>query len=89
MTLYCHYHVLEAADWRCQSCHIDFCSSCSPDPVEEDAAVPRKCPHCKSVLQPLAAAYNAPPFWQRLTAFLRYPLSPIGLVLMVLAFLVP
>lgn len=89
MTLYCRYHVLEPADWRCQSCHIDFCSSCSPDPVEEDAAVPRKCPHCKSVLQPLAAAYNAPPFWQRLTAFLRYPLSPIGLVLMALAFLVP
>lgn len=89
MTLYCRYHVLEPADWRCQSCHIDFCTSCSPDPAEEDSAVPRKCPHCKSALQPLAAAYNAPPFWQRLTAFLRYPLSPIGIVLMVLAFLVP
>lgn len=89
MTLYCRYHVLEPADWRCQSCHIDFCSSCSPDPLEEDSAVPRKCPHCKSVLQPLAAAYNAPPFWQRLTAFLRYPLSPVGGVLLFLAFLVP
>lgn len=51
--------------------------------------MPRKCPQCKTLLQPLAAAYNAPPFWQRLTAFLRYPLSPIPGVLMVLAFLVP
>lgn len=89
MTLYCRYHVLEPAEWRCPSCHIDFCTSCSPDPVEEDSAVPRKCPHCKAALLPLAAAYNAPPFWQRLTAFLRYPLSPIGLALMALAFVVP
>lgn len=89
MTLYCRYHVLEPADWRCQGCQIDFCSTCSPDPVEEESATLHKCPHCKALLQPLAAAYNAPPFWQRLTAFLRYPLSPIGIVLMVLAFLVP
>lgn len=51
--------------------------------------MPRKCPHCKASLQPLAAAYNAPPFWQRLTAFLRYPFSPIGGVIMLLAFAVP
>lgn len=89
MTLYCRYHVLEPAEWRCTSCHIDFCTSCSPDPVDEDSAVPRKCPHCKTSLQPLAAAYNAPPFWQRLTAFLRYPFSPIGGVMMLLAFAVP
>lgn len=89
MTLYCRYHVLEPAEWRCPSCQIDFCTSCSPDPVEEDSSIPRKCPHCKAALLPLAAAYNAPPFWQRLTAFLRYPLSPIGLVLMAMAFLVP
>ena len=34
MTLYCRYHVLEPAEWRCQSCQIDFCSICSPDPLE-------------------------------------------------------
>lgn len=51
--------------------------------------MPRKCPHCKTSLQPLAAAYNAPPFWQRLTGFLRYPFSPIAGVMMLLAFLVP
>lgn len=51
--------------------------------------MPRKCPHCKGLLQPLAAAYNAPPFWQRLTAFLRYPFSPVAGVLMFLAFLIP
>lgn len=89
MTLYCRYHVLEPAEWRCTNCHIDYCTSCSPDPVEEDSAMPRKCPHCKTNLQPLAAAYNAPPFWQRLTAFLRYPFSPIGGVMMLLAFMVP
>ncbi len=89
MTLYCRYHVLEPADWRCQACQIDYCSTCSPDPADEDSTIPRKCPHCKANLQPLAAAYNAPPFWQRLTAFLRYPFSPIAGVLMILAFLVP
>lgn len=89
MTLYCRYHVLEPAEWRCQSCQIDFCGICSPDPLEEDSSMPRKCPHCKSLLQPLAAAYNAPPFWQRLTAFLRYPFSPIAGAVMFIAFLVP
>lgn len=89
MTVYCRYHVLEPAEWRCQNCHIDFCTTCSPDPVDEEAAMPRKCPHCKALLQPLGGSHAAPPFWQRLTAFLRYPLSPIGGGLLLLAFLVP
>lgn len=40
-------------------------------------------------MQPLGGAHNAPPFWQRLTSFLRYALSPIGFGLMLLAFVIP
>lgn len=47
------------------------------------------CPLCNGELRPLGAAHSASPFWQRLTDFLRYPFSPAGLVLLLLAFLVP
>jgi hypothetical protein len=82
MTLYCRYHVLEPAQWRCSSCAIDYCSICSPEPQEEEVQVPHKCPHCKSILQALGGSHSAAPFWQRLTSFLRYPLSPLGIAIM-------
>lgn len=88
MTLYCKYHVLELADWRCQACRIDFCSSCSPDMPGGEATV-HYCPHCNGELRPLGAAHAAAPFWQHLTDFLRYPFSLLGAILLVLAFLVP
>jgi hypothetical protein len=81
--------VLEAADWRCPDCSIDYCSTCSPEPLEEENQQPRKCPQCKGLLRPLGGAHNAPPFWQSLTAFLRYPFSPIAGVLLLLALLLP
>jgi tetratricopeptide (TPR) repeat protein len=37
----------------------------------------------------MGAALSAAPFWQRLTDFLQYPFSPIGAVLLVIAFIVP
>lgn len=40
-------------------------------------------------MQALGGANNAPPFWQRLTDFLRYALSPIGFGLLLLAFVIP
>lgn len=89
MTLYCRYHVLEPAHWRCSHCAIDFCAACSPDLSDEESQLPHKCPHCKSILQALGGAHSAAPFWQRLTAFLRYPLSPLGIVLMLVALLLP
>lgn len=89
MSLYCRYHVLEIAEWRCPQCSIDYCGICSPDPVEDEGPVPHKCPHCKATLLALGGAHNAPPFWQQLMAFLRYPFSLIGGGLMLLGFLLP
>lgn len=89
MTIYCRYHVLEPAEWRCTDCHIDYCSTCSPEPPEEENQQPRRCPHCKATLKAMGGSNNAPPFWQRLTALLRYPISPVAGVLMLLALLLP
>ena len=90
MPHYCRYHVLEPAAWHCSTCLISLCSTCSPDPdTDAEQATPHKCPHCRTILQPLGGAHNAPPFWQRLTSFLRYALSPIGFGLLLLAFVIP
>lgn len=88
MSHYCRYHVLEQATWHCSTCAINYCATCSPDDDSEHE-VPHKCTHCRSILQPLGGAHNAPPFWQRLTDFLRYPLSPIGIGLLLIAFVIP
>ncbi|MCD6059875.1 MAG: hypothetical protein K0S16_186 [Moraxellaceae bacterium] len=89
MTLYCRYHVLEQAQWRCSNCGIDYCTICSPESLEEDVQLPHKCPHCKAILQPLGGAHSAAPFWQRLTSFLRYPLSPMGIAIMAVGLVLP
>lgn len=89
MTVYCRYHVLEPAEWRCTDCSVDYCTTCSPEPPEEETQQPRKCPKCKAVLRPLGGSHNAPPFWQQLTAFLRYPISPIAGALMFIALVLP
>lgn len=88
MTHYCKYHVLEAADWHCPLCRIEFCGSCSPDLPGEESTV-HYCPLCNGELRPLAGAHTAAPFWQRLTDFLRYPFSPLGLVVLLLALVLP
>lgn len=88
MAHYCKYHVLELADWHCPLCRVEFCSTCSPDPAGEENAQ-HYCPLCNGELRRLGAAHSAAPFWQRLTDILRYPFSPLGLGLLVLAFLLP
>jgi hypothetical protein len=88
MTFYCKYHVLDVASWRCSGCHIDYCDVCSPETAGE-SSVARYCPHCNGELRPLGGAHAAQPFWRRLTDFLRYPLSPIGMLLIVTALLLP
>lgn len=88
MTIYCKYHVVEPASWRCASCRVDFCETCSPDQPGE-ASVVHYCPHCNGEMKPLGAAHMAAPFWQRLTDFLQYPFSPLVLGLLVVAALVP
>ncbi len=89
MTHYCRYHVLEPASWHCSNCRINFCSTCSPPPAEEEENVVRECLHCRGLLRPLSASHAALPFWMRLTEFLRYPLSAGGVLLMLVAFAVP
>lgn len=88
MSPYCKYHPLDLAEWYCPSCRVEFCGSCSPDLPGNEATV-HYCPLCNGELKRMGAALAAPPFWQRLTDFLRYPFSPMGLALLVIAFLVP
>lgn len=54
-----------------------------------EASTVHYCPHCNGELKPLGAAHSAAPFWQHFTDFLRYPFSPLGIALLVLAFVVP
>jgi hypothetical protein len=89
MSQYCRYHALEVAEWHCPNCLIDFCATCSPDPADDESASAHKCPHCKATLLALAGSRNAPPFWQRLTDFLRYPISPVAGAMLLLAFVLP
>lgn len=88
MTHYCKYHVLDEADWHCPQCRVEFCPTCSPDLPGQESPV-HYCPLCNAELKRLSAADSAQPFWQHLTDFLRYPFSPIGLVLLLLAFVLP
>ncbi len=88
MTHYCKYHVLEEADWHCPQCRVEFCPTCSPDLPGQESPV-HYCPLCAGELKRLSAADSAAPFWQRLTDFLRYPFSPPGFALLLLAFVAP
>ncbi len=88
MTHYCKYHLLDEADWHCPQCRVEFCPTCSPDLPGQEVPV-HYCPLCNGELKRLNAADSAAPFWQRLTDFLRYPFSPLGLGLLLLAFVVP
>lgn len=88
MSPYCKYHQLELADWHCPSCRVEFCAGCSPDQPGNEATV-HYCPLCNGELKRMGASLAAAPFWQHLTDFLRYPFSPLGLVLLVVAFGAP
>ncbi|MGM0571247.1 hypothetical protein [Marinobacter sp.] len=83
----CHYHPLEPAKWVCGECLIHYCSGCMPD------ADPRRqhglCPHCGRTLRYLGAATEAEPFWQRLSAFFRYPFHRDPLMVVAFCTLVP
>lgn len=83
----CHYHPLEPAKWVCGECLIHYCSGCMPD------ADPRRqhglCPHCGRTLRYLGAATEAEPFWQRLSAFFRYPFHRDPLLVVAFCTLVP
>ncbi|WP_189571265.1 DUF4013 domain-containing protein [Marinobacter zhanjiangensis] len=83
----CHYHPGEPAKWHCGECLIHYCSACMPD------ANPRQqsglCPHCGRQMRYLGAATEAEPFWQRLSAFFRYPFHSDPLLVIIVCTLVP
>lgn len=88
MSPYCKYHQLDLAEWYCPSCQVECCASCSPELPGNEGAV-HYCALCNGEMKRMGAALSAAPFWQRLTDFLQYPFSPIGAVLLVIAFIVP
>src|SRR5690554_5294270 len=83
----CHYHPLAPAKWVCSDCQIHYCSGCMPD------ADPRRqhglCPHCGRAMRYLGAATEAEPFWQRISAFFRYPFHRDPLMVVAFCTLVP
>ncbi|WP_227519790.1 hypothetical protein [Mangrovitalea sediminis] len=84
---YCHYHPVETARWLCPDCQMFYCPNCIPD---ADSRRHRgACPRCGKNLRYLGDAAEAPPFWARIPAFFRYPLSTDPLLVIVLCTLVP
>ena len=83
----CHYHPGEPAKWHCGECQIHYCSGCMPD------ADPRRqtglCPHCGRNMRYLGAATEVEPFWQRLSAFFRYPFYADPLLVVIICTVVP
>ncbi|MDX1757379.1 MAG: hypothetical protein R3175_15080 [Marinobacter sp.] len=83
----CHYHPGEPAKWHCSECQIHYCTRCMPD-----ADTHRKhglCPKCSRVMRYLGAATEAVPFWNRLSAFFRYPFYLDPLLVIAICTLVP
>lgn len=83
----CYYHPGQPAKWHCGDCLIHYCSGCMPD------ADPKKqsglCPHCGRHMRYLGAATEVEPFWQRLSAFFRYPFYSDPLLVIIVCTVVP
>lgn len=68
MKNYCDHHPLEPARWYCQDCQSFYCKTCTPGTIPT-------CPVCKTSLENLGSSNEVVPFWDRLPAFFKYPLS--------------
>ena len=83
----CHYHPGEPAKWHCGECLIHYCTGCMPD------ADTRKrhglCPQCGRAMRYLGAATEVVPFWNRLSAFFRYPFHLDPLIVIAVCTFVP
>ncbi|MEX2474637.1 hypothetical protein [Marinobacter sp.] len=83
----CHYHPGDPAKWHCGECQTHYCTRCMPD------ADSRKrhalCPHCSRAMRYLGAATEVVPFWNRLSAFFRYPFHTDPLIVIAICTLVP
>lgn len=87
MTSYCDYHPNEAAKWHCAGCQRQYCAGCMPDADRKNHR--GFCPQCNHSLKYQGAAGQVEPFWTRIGAFFRYPLSADPLILIALCTLVP
>lgn len=83
----CHYHPGEPAKWHCGECLIHYCAACMPD--ADTRRQSGLCPHCGRAMRYLGAATEAVPFWQRLSAFFRYPFHSDPLLVIIVCTLVP
>jgi hypothetical protein len=83
----CHYHPGEPAKWHCGECLTHYCTGCMPD------ADTRKrhglCPQCGRAMRYLGAATEVVPFWNRLSAFFRYPFHLDPLIVIAVCTFVP
>jgi len=65
------------------------CEQCSPERPGDAKGVPHYCQMCGGELKIMAGAHGAVPLWQRPLDFLRYPLTPIVLGLLILGAVPP
>ena len=80
MTDHCHYHQKHPAIFECETCHRNFGDCCLvPEIVEQH------CPLCEIPVTYLGAANTAPPFWEQINSFFRYPFRPAPLGILALS----
>ncbi len=86
-TDYCKYHPLTTATWHCAGCHISVCDDCTH--MTGEAETVPQCLLCNQALVSLSHQQAAEPYWLHYTDFMRMPLNPIGVALLVLMTLLP
>ncbi|MEE4300915.1 MAG: hypothetical protein V2J24_15860 [Pseudomonadales bacterium] len=69
----CRYHPTVAAGWHCRHCARDFCDDCIAQGPQNRYQT--TCILCDEPLDSLGGAGDAEPFWRRLEASFRYPLT--------------
>lgn len=69
---YCKYHPLQAASHSCSQCAMSLCTDC----IDEGRAGDNpRCLLCGGELKSLGVVVDVTPFWRRIDAAFRYPLS--------------
>ena len=74
---FCSYHYKTPATFECHACKRFYGDCCIRQQL-----IKHTCPLCHRQLTFLGAANTAPPFWEQMSNFFRYPLqaAPLGLL---------